>query len=80
MSVSEDERTEFHDRDETGQIHDFCIRITTIENAGEVEEFCALVNFCPETVFEGFFGGFEYGGFFYEVQVGEDTDYFWESV
>ena len=27
MSVSEDERTEFHwhDRDETGEIHDFCV-------------------------------------------------------
>ena len=55
MSVSEDERTEFHDGDETGEIHDFCIRITTIENAGEVKEFCALVYLCPETVFEGFF-------------------------
>ena len=80
MGVSENERAEFHDRDETGQIHDFRIWITTIENAGEVEEFCALVYFCPETVFEGFFGGFECGGFFDEVQVGEDTDDFWESV
>ena len=67
MSVSEDERAEFHDRDETGEIHDFCVWITAIENAGEVEEFCALIYFCPETVFEGFFCGLECCGFFYEV-------------
>ena len=67
MSVSEDERTEFHDGYETGEIHDFCIWITTIENAGEVKEFCALVYFCPETVFECFFCGFESCGFFDEV-------------
>ena len=67
MGVSEDERTEFHDRYETGEIHDFCVWITTIENTGKVEEFCALVYFRPETVFESLFCGFECCGFFNEV-------------
>ena len=31
----------------------------SFENAGEVEEYCALVYFSPETVFDGFFRGFE---------------------
>ena len=31
MSVSEDERTEFHDRNETGEIHDFYDWIATVE-------------------------------------------------
>jgi hypothetical protein len=67
MSVSKDERTEFHDRDETGKIHDFRIWITAVENTGEVEEFCALIYFCPETCFESFFCGFECCSLFYEV-------------
>ena len=67
MSISEDERTEFHDGDETREIHNFRVWITTVENARKVEEFCALVYFCPETVFEGFFRSFECCGFFYEV-------------
>ena len=37
--------------------------ITTVENAGEVEDFCALY-FCPETVFEGCFGDFACCRFF----------------
>ena len=35
MSVSEYERKEFRDIDETGEIHDFCVKITVVENAGE---------------------------------------------
>ena len=31
MSVSEDERTEYHGRNETGEIHDFCVWIATLE-------------------------------------------------
>ena len=31
MSVSEDERTEFHDRNETEEIHDFYDWIATVE-------------------------------------------------
>ena len=31
MSVSEDERTEFRDRNETVEIRDFCIWIATVE-------------------------------------------------
>ena len=41
MSVSED-----------GEIHDYCVwMITTVENAGEVEEFCSFVYFCFRGVF-----------------------------
>ena len=34
MSLLEDERTEFHDRNETGEIHDFCDWIATVEIVG----------------------------------------------
>ena len=38
--------------------------ITTVENAGAVEEFYVLAYFCPETVFEGCFGDFACCRFF----------------
>ena len=34
MSLLEDERTEFHDRNKTGEIHDFCDWIATVEGEG----------------------------------------------
>ena len=34
MSLLEDERTEFHDRNETEEIHDFCDWIATVEIVG----------------------------------------------
>ena len=48
VSVSGDKRTECHVREETGEIHDFCVWIATVE-------FCALRYSCPESVFEAVF-------------------------
>jgi hypothetical protein len=39
-----------------------------------------LINFCPETLFKGLFGGLEGGGLFYEIEMGEDADDFWETM
>jgi len=80
MGISENERSEFHDGDETGEIEDFSVGISAINNSRKIEEFCALVYFCPETLFESFLCGFEGCSFFYEVKVGEDTYDFGEAV
>lgn len=80
MRIAKYERAEFHDRDKTGEVEDLGVGISTIEDTGEVEEFCSLVDFCPESLFEGFLCGFEGGGFFDEVEVGKDTDDFGEAM
>ena len=51
MSLLEDERTEFHDRNETGEIHDFCDWIATVE--GRVSRLGIFLSR------NSFFGGFE---------------------
>jgi len=56
------------------------VGITAVKNTGKIEEFCALVNFSPETLFESLFGGTLGGKFFDEVQMGKDSNYFWETM
>lgn len=80
MGVPEDEGTEFHDADKSGEVHDFVIWIPAIEYAGEVKEFGSLVDFSPETFLESFFCVFECCGFFNEVEVSEDANYFGEAM
>lgn len=70
MRVAEDEGSEFHDGNEAGKVDDLRIGIAAIDDPGEVEELCALVDFCPKTFLEGFFGGLEGGGLFDQVEVG----------
>ena len=80
MSIAKDERPELHNGNEAREIHDFGVGIATIDDPGEVEELRALVNFCPETFFKGVFSAAESGSFFYEVDVCEDTNDFWETM
>lgn len=69
MCVTEHQGAEFHDADESGEIENFGVRVSAIENAGKVEEFGALIDLCPETLFEGLFCIAKDGGFFDEVKV-----------
>jgi len=80
MSVAEDERPELHNGDEAREIHDFGVGISTIDDPGEVEDFRALINFCPETFFEGLFSTADSSSLFNEVEVSEDADDFWKSM
>lgn len=80
MGITENEGAEFHDGNEAGEVEDFGVGITAVDDAGKVEKFCPLVNFCPETLFEGFFGGFEGSSLFYEVEVSENADDFGETM
>lgn len=70
MGITENERTEFHDGNETGEVEDFGIGVTTVDDSRKIEEFCALIDFRPETLLEGFFSGLEGSGLFNEVKVG----------
>ncbi len=80
MGVAEDEGSKFHDRNETRKIEDLGVRVATIDDSGKIEEFRALVYFCPEAFFEGLFSCFQGGGFFDEVEVGEIADDFRETM
>lgn len=80
MGVAKDEGTEFHDGNEPGQIKDFSVGISPVDNSGEVEKLRALVYFRPKTFFEGFFGDFQSSSLFNEVEMGENADDFWEAM
>lgn len=80
MCISEDEGAEFHDGNETREIEDFGIGISPIENTGKVEEFGPLVDLRPESLLESFLRIAESSGLLDEVQVGENTNDFWEAV
>lgn len=80
MGVSEDEWTEFHDADKPREVENLGVWITAIDEPTQIKEFCALVDFRPETFLQILLGALECVGLFDEVQVGEDTDDFGEAV
>ena len=67
MLITEDERTELHNADEAGEVENFSVGVSAVEDAGEVEKFGPLVDFCPEALLEGFLGVLECGSFLDEV-------------
>ena len=80
MRVAEDERTELHDGDEATEVLDLGVGVAAVEHAGEVEELCALVYLCPETLLERLFGVTLRLDLLDEVEVGKDADDFGEAV
>ena len=80
MSISEDQRAEFHDADEATEVEGFGIGVATVEDTREVEQFCTLINLRPEPLFESLFGCTKNGGFLDEVQMSEDADDFGEAM
>lgn len=80
MGVAEDERPEFHDGDEAGEVEDLGVRVSAVEDAREVEKLGPLIDFCPEALFKGLFGCANEGGFFDKVEVGEDADDFGKAM
>lgn len=59
MVISEDQWTKLHDRNEAGEKIDFGIGVSTVDDAGEGEQFGALVNFGPKPVLETLLGVFQ---------------------
>ena len=80
MLIAEDEGAELHDGDEAGEVEDLGVGVATVENAGEIEELRTLVDLCPKTLFECLFGRTKGGSLLNEVEVGEDTDDFGETM
>ena len=80
MGVAEDEGAKLHDADEAGEILYFSVWIATVEHAGEVEKFGTLIDLCPEAFLESFFGVAESSCFFYEIEMGQDTNDFGKTV
>ena len=74
VGVAEYEGAELHDADEAGEVQDLRVGVSPVQDTREVEEFRSLVYFGPEPLLECLFGIFENGGFFDEVEVGEDAD------
>lgn len=80
VCVPEDQRAEFHDRNETRKVDDFGIGVAAVNDAREVKKLSTLIYFGPEALFQSLFSSTHSRGFFDEVKVGEYPDYFWESV
>ena len=80
MLIPKDKRTEFHDGYETGKKVDLRIWVPPVDDAGEGEELCALIDLGPESVFESFLSVFQGGGFLDQVEVGEEAENFGEAV
>ena len=59
MLISKDEWTELHDRNEAGQEINLNVGVSTVDDAGEGEQFCALVDFGPKPVLETLLGIFQ---------------------
>lgn len=56
MRVAKDQGSKLHHGDKSGEILDFSVWISAIENSREIEELCALIDFGPKPLLEGFFG------------------------
>ncbi len=80
MGVAEDEGSELHDTDKAREVKNFGVGISSIKNTREIEELCALVYFCPETLLEDFLRVLECRSFLDQVKVSEHGDNFWEAV
>ena len=80
VRIPEDQRPELHDGDEAGEVEDLGVGVPAVDDPREVEELGALVDLGPEPLLERLFGVLEGGGFFDEVEVGEDADNFGEAV
>lgn len=52
---------------------DLAVRVAAVDDAGEVEELRALVEFAPETVLEPLLGGAQRALLLEQVEMGEDT-------
>lgn len=76
MLVPKDERTKLHDADEAGEVEDFLVRISAVEDAAEIEELGSLVNLGPEAFLQTLFGLALDNYFLDEIEVGKDTDDF----
>lgn len=80
VGVAEDEGSEFHDTYKAREVKDFGVGISSIKNPREVEELCALVYFCPETLLENFLRVLECRSFLDQVKVSEHADNFREAM
>ena len=80
MRVTKDKGSELHDADETREVEDFGVGVSTIENAREIEEFCTLINFSPEPLLENLLGVLESGGLFDKVKVSQYPNNLREAV
>jgi hypothetical protein len=56
VRIPEDERTEFHNRDEARKVENFGIRVPTVNDARQIEELSALVDLGPKPLFKGLLG------------------------
>ncbi len=64
---------ELHHRDETRQVVHLVFAVLAVHHACQVEQLGALVNLCPETMFQPFLGLFELLGSGHQVHVGKHT-------
>jgi len=80
VRVPKDKRAEFDNGDESRKVQDFIVGIPTVENTRKVEKLCPLIYLCPEPFLQNLFCVSEGRCLLDQVEVGEHTDDFWETV
>lgn len=80
MIISEYERTKLHHANETRKVKDFAVGVPTVEDTRKIEEFCALINFRPESLFQRLLDVLQSRLLLDEVKVGKDANDFWKSM
>ena len=71
MGVAKDKWTELHDANEAREVLNLCVRISTVDDTGKVEQFGTIVDFSPETMFQTLLGGLERLCLFNEVEMSQ---------
>lgn len=80
VRVAEDEGTELGDGDESTEVEDLAVGVSTIHDTAEVEHLGSVVHLGPESVLEARLLGFEGSGRLDEVEMCEDCDELGETV
>ncbi|EGT43605.1 hypothetical protein CAEBREN_13288 [Caenorhabditis brenneri] len=77
MSVFPDHGAELHNRNESRQIMDLIVFILSMNHSCHVEQFCTLIKFGPETMFQDFLGFIDTRDPIKHIKMIQDTHNAW---
>ena len=74
------EGSKFHDRNKPAQVLNFITKIFSMQQSGQIEQFCSCIHLCPETVLQCLLGFLQLFVVLQHVQVSQHTHYSWHSM
>ena len=80
MRIAKYQGAEFHDGDESRQVHDFLVGVSTVDDTRKVEQLGALVYLCPEPFLEPFLCISLHADFVNQVKMCQDPNDFGKSM